>query len=291
MGIRTLAYRIGLFALLREIDFTLAQMREEPLAAPYVPVFEALRAKWTTILLQEIDILGALTGAHAAVVKADGDIDAFAGRTSRAIDDKTAGNTRKQLRIALFKGKSLSKFRGPVLGRELTDMTDWSATLTGCGVPALASLATEADTLVDTGHKASAQRDTAHQTNRNFRDVGARKQFIDEVNAARQDAAGGLGKLPFQNATLPQDFAEGFFLRDAPRDEEETIDEVKASITELTEQLGERQTLLTKLEADAAAAAKAEAERKAEEQQAEALEEQAQALLAQAAALKAKAKK
>jgi hypothetical protein len=34
MAARTLVYRTGLFTLLREIQYTLSQMNEEPLAAP-----------------------------------------------------------------------------------------------------------------------------------------------------------------------------------------------------------------------------------------------------------------
>jgi hypothetical protein len=291
MGARVLAYRIGFFVLLREIQYSLSQMSQEPLAAAYVPPFQALRDEWQTVLLEEIGILDQISQAQAAVNKADRALDVFAGSVSRAIDDNTDGKTRKQLRTALFKNKALSKFRRPVLSSQLLAMTDWSDILIKCGVAALVALAPKADQLVNAGQAADALRSDAQQQNRQFRDVGARKQFIDKVNAARQDAHGGLGKLPFQNPTLPQDFGEGFFYSEPPRDEEETIDEVQSSIVELSAQLEERQALLKKLEDEAASEAHAEKDRKAKEQQAEDLEAQAQALLDQAAALKAQAKK
>jgi hypothetical protein len=116
MGIRVLAYRIGFFILLREIQYSLAQMSHEPLAAPYVPGYQALRDEWRLVLLEEIGILDELSQAQAAVDKADNAIDVFSGRVSRAVDESTDGKTRKQIRLGLFKSKTLGKFRRPVLG-------------------------------------------------------------------------------------------------------------------------------------------------------------------------------
>ncbi|MRG95886.1 hypothetical protein [Polyangium spumosum] len=291
MGVRTLAYRLGLFTLLRELQYTLSQAKQEPLAAGYVPVFQALRDHWKLILLEEIDILDLLAQAQAGVDKADGGLDGFAGRVSRIVDESTSGNTRKQLRKALFKNKPLAKFRRPVLGGQLALMSDWAETLAKCGVPVLVALAPEAETLVAAAEDADKQRKSAQSTNRDFRDVGNRKQFIDKVNAARKEAHGGLAKLPFENHSLPRDFAERFFYSEPPRDEEETIDEVKTSIEELTAQLEERKALLAKLEEEAEAEARAEEERLAQAEAAEELEAQAKALLEKAAALKAKTKK
>ncbi|MDC3956671.1 hypothetical protein KEG38_22615 [Polyangium jinanense] len=291
MAARILSYRIGLFTLLRELQYTLSHARQEPLAAVYVPVFQELREEWKLVLLEEIEILDGMSQAQAAVDKADGGLDVFAGRASRGIDDTTEGPTRKQLRTALFKNKPLGKFRRPVLAGQLDNMSDWAETLAKCGVPALVAMAPEAETLVFAGKDAEQLRKTAQSSNRDFRDVGRRKQFIDKVNAARKEAHGGLGKLPFQNPALPHDFADGFFYSEPPREQEETIDEVKAAIAELTAQLEERNALLKKLEEEAEAEARAAEERQARAQAAEELEAQAKALLEQAAALRAKARK
>ncbi|MDI1478590.1 hypothetical protein [Polyangium sp. y55x31] len=291
MAARSLAYRIGLFTLLRELQYTLSRARQEPHAAVYVPVFQGLHEEWKLVLLEEIEILDAVSRAQATVDKADGALDGFAGRVSRTIDDTTDGNTRKQLRTALFKNKPLGKFRRPVLAGQLDSMSDWAETLAKCGVPALVALAPEAEEFVSAGKDAEQLRKAAQASNRDFRDVGKRKQFIDKVNAARKEAHGGLGKLPFQNPALPQDFADGFFYREPPREQEETIDEVKTSIAELTAQLEERNALLKKLEEEAEAEARAAEEQRAQAQAVEQLEAQAKALLEQAAALKAKAKR
>ena len=291
MGIRVLAYRTSLFILLREIQYSLSQMMHEPLAASYVPIYQALRDDWKVVLLEEIAILDELSHAQAAVDKADNAIDAFCGRVSRCIDESTDGKTRKQIRQALFKNKTLGKFRRPVLGGQLLAFSEWSVTLTTCGVPALAAMAAEADSLTVVGKSAEAARNGAQKRNRDFRDVGTRKQFIDKVNATRKETHGGLAKMPFQNPALPQDFAEAFFYSDPPRADEETIDEVKTSIEDLTSQLTERNALLKKLEDEAAVEAKAEADRKLEDQEIDELEAQAEELRKRLAAKRAKSKK
>jgi hypothetical protein len=114
---------------------------------------------------------------------------------------------------------------------------------------------------------------------------------IDKVNAVRKETHGALAKLPFQNPALPQGFAETFFYSEPPRAEEETIDEVRASVEEITAQLAERTALLKKLEDEAAVEAQAAEDQKAQEQAAEELEMQAQELLKKAAALKSRLKK
>jgi hypothetical protein len=185
MGIRVLAYRVGLFILLREIQYTLSQMRQDPLAAPHLPGHQALRDTWKLVLLEEIEILDELSEAQAAVDKADKAIDTFCGRVSSSVNENTDGNTRKQIRFALFKNKTLAKFRRPVLAGQLLAFAEWSVTLAKCGVPALVAMAPEAEALTVVGKSAEALRTAARKRNRDFRDVGTRKQFIDKVNATR----------------------------------------------------------------------------------------------------------
>jgi hypothetical protein len=291
MGLRSIGYGVGFFIVLREVLYSLSQMSHEPLALAYVPAYQALRDEWKLVLLEEISILDALSEAQAAVAKIDALLDSFSGRVSSAVNEYTDGKTRKQIRAALFKGKSLGKFRRPVLNSQLRAMGDWSDTLAKCGVPALIAMAEEAATLTAAGKGAEALRNSAQKRNRDFRDVGMRKQFIDKVNATRQESHGGLGKLPFLNPALPQNFAQTFFYSDPPRDDEETIDEVKTSIEALEAELATRRADLAKLEEEAAIEARAAQEEAADELEADDLEAQGQALLKRAAEIKAKKKK
>jgi hypothetical protein len=291
MNVRTVPYNLGLFSILREILYTYGRMNEDPLAASFVPTFQGLRDDWKVILAEELDILEGMALADAIVDKADSRIDTFATKASRTVDDTTTGPTRKRLRQSLFKGKALSKFRKPVLGQQLQAMTDWGTTFKESGVPQLVDLAAEHAPLILLGEQADDKRKAAQKKNRDFRDVGRRKQFIDKVNAARKEAAGALAKLPFEHPGLPSGYAEGFFLHDAPRDDEPTIDEVKSTIADLEGKLGEQKTLLETLEKEAEAERQADLERQAQSEEAEQLEAKAKALLEQAAELKRRAGK
>jgi len=272
---RTLPYSVGLIALIRELWYTICQMEGEAPAATHHPIFVGLHQEARTLLLPaELDILEGISGADATVDKADGGLDGFAGRVARAVDDVAESKTRKKLKTNLFKGQPLSKFRRPVLGGQLLAQTAWGSALQASGIATLIALAPEAEPLVIRGHEASRRRTTAAQRNREFRDVGMRKQFIDRVNAARALAHGDLSRAPFVDPTLPSDYADSFWLGDPPSDDEETIDDVKAAITELKAKLDERAQQLARMEAEAALAAKIEAEQQAKQTDLDALEAQ-----------------
>lgn len=290
-NIRTLSYNLGLFTVLREILYTYAHLNEDPLAAPLAAQFQTLRGEWNTILDEELAIIDALALADAMVDKADSKLDIFATKASRIVDDVTTGETRKRIRHSLFKGKPLSRFKRPVLGQQLGAMADWNTTCAESGIPQLVALGAEHGALILLGEQADEKRKTAQKQNRDFRDIGRRKQFIDKLNAARQEVAGGLAKLPFEHPGLAAGYAEGFFLRDVSPEEEPTIDQVKSAIEELEEKIKAQKVLLDKLEKDAAAEREAAAQKQARADEAEQLEAQAKALMEQAAELRKRAGK
>jgi hypothetical protein len=263
---RNIPYSIGIISLVRELWYTVCQMEDEPAAATFLPIFIALHQEAKTLLLPaELEILEGMSGAQAKVDKSDGGLDYFAGRASRAVDDVAEPKTKKQLKLNLFKGQPLSKFRRPVLGGQLLAQSGWGASLKASGIPALVALAPEADPLVKKGEDASKARTEATQKNREFRDIGMRKQFIDKVNGQRLLAYAALSKAPLDNPMLPGDYGDSFFLGEAASDEEPTLEEVKAAITSLKAQLAEREQTLAEMEAEAALAAQVEAERQAKQ--------------------------
>ena len=284
---RTIPYSIGIIALTRELWYTVCQMEDEPPAASFLPTFVALHQEARTVLLPaELDILEGISSAQAKVDKADGGLDVFAGRVWRGVDDVAEAKTKKQLKTNLFKGLPLSKFRRPVLGGQLLSQSAWGSALHKSGVPALVALAPQADPLVKKGQDADKARTDAAQNNREFRDLGMRKQFIDKVNGARQLAYGALAKAPFDDPTLPSDYGDTFFLGEQAADEEETIDDVKAAISDLKAQLAAREEQLARMEAEAALAAKVEAERQAKQTALDELEQQRAELDKKIAALR-----
>ncbi len=288
MSARTLTYRTGLLSIGREIFYTLAQMGEEPLAASYLPIFQTHRDKWQTVLLAEIALLEAFSKAQAAVVRADRKLDAFVNRVDRSVKEIAHAPTRNQIKKKLFKGKPVARFRRPLLGRQLLDMQDWSQALAGCGVPELVALAPEAAQLYAAGKAASDLKTSAEAANRTFRDVGERKKFVDDLNASRKETDGALAKLPFKDPSLPQEFSDDLFYREPPRDEEETIDNLKEGIDTLKTELAELEARLALKVKEAADAAKEAEEQANTDKKIEDLEAKAAALIAEATALKNK---
>lgn len=285
---RTIPYTIGVIALIRDLWYTVCQMKDEPHAAPYYQTFVDLHAEAKSFLLPaEISVLEAISASEADVDRADGGLDAFAGRVYRAVDDIGEAKTKKAIKTNLFKGLPLSKFRRPVLGGQLLAQTAWGSALQATNIPTLMALAPESDPLVQKGQQASKARTDAQQKNREFRDLGARKQFIDKVNAARRVAFGGLSKAPLEDPKLPSDYADWFFFGEAPAEVEETIEDVKAAITALKVELEAREKQLQEMEAEAAAAAQIEADRQAKQVTADALRKKRAELDAQIAAIEA----
>ncbi len=267
MSARTLVTRTGLLGLLREVRYTLSQLSAEPVASPHVAAFQQLRDEWKTVLLEEVDLLESLSAAQAAVDKADDGLDDASGRTWRAVEDFTGGNPKHPLLAHLFKGRSLGRFKRPILGGQLEAMRDWASPLAKTGAPALVTLAADLPALIAAADDAVDLQKAAAQKNREFRDVGARKQFVDRLNAKRKEVYGALAKLPFEHPSLGADFPERFFrVEPTSAEEEETIDEVKAAIADLEAEVAQRKAQLAAMEAEAVAAAKADADKKGKEQ-------------------------
>src|SRR5262245_27641022 len=161
MTARTLSHRISLNSLLGEIRYTLSLLSAEPQAAAHVPIFKALSDEVRTVLLQELGILEALSDAQAAVDKSDQGIDRFAGRVYHIVEDMTGGNPNHPLKQNLFQGKSLSKYRRPVLRAQLTSMSQWDGTLEASENATLVSMVPELTTLIEAAKKAVAMQEDA----------------------------------------------------------------------------------------------------------------------------------
>lgn len=276
MSARVLNARSSLISLLGEIRYTLSRLQANPLTTAHAPAFQALRDEWTPTLNREISINEAISDAQALIDAADDTVDNFASRLSKAILTITRDDRSHTVYTHFFGNKSLSEFRRPVLGAQLEAMRPWADSLVASPHPSLTAMAKELIPLIASADKAIAARDKARQQNKEFRDVGERRHFVDKLNATRKATHGTLAKLPFESIGLPTDFADHFFRREG-RDEEEaapTIQTVNETITALTAELTAQNELLAKLTTEAADLAKATAQRQTDENELAGLKQQ-----------------
>jgi hypothetical protein len=110
-------------------------------------------------------------------------------------------------------------FKRPMLGSQLEAMRAWPASLAGSESPALQALGAELLPIIAEADEAVKAKGASEQARDAFRDIDARKRYIDSVNAARKEAYGALAKMPHQHLGLPSSFADGFFRREAVKGE------------------------------------------------------------------------
>lgn len=271
MPARLLYPRTSLLTLLGELRYTLSRLHATPKTAPFVATFQTLRDEWKTVLDKEISLQESLSDAQALIDAGDAGLDDFASRLSKAILTITKDDRTNPLYTHFFGDKSLSEFRRPNLGAQLQAMRPWADSLTTSPHPTLKAMAQEHAHLIAAADKAVSARDKARQQNRQLRDVGERRQFLDKLNAARKATYGALAKLAIETPGMPSDFADHFFRGETSgdRDEEDdqaphTLESVKAAIADLEGQLKARRADLEKLEAEAKAAEAKAATRQAD---------------------------
>ena len=294
MAIRTLSNKSSILSLIVHPSHTLSLLTAHPLAAVHAPLFEQRRVEGMQVLTQEIQLSEACVVAQARIDVADDNLDHMAGRVSKQILILTDDDTSAPLYTMYFHGKSVSDFKKPKLGAQLTAMRVWVESLQQSPFPALHALAPEVEAAVAEADAAVLARDQARQRMRDFRSVGARRQWVDGLNATRKEVHGALSKLPHEHLMLPTDFADRFFLRAPGRDESEleqeapeTSESLQARLAELLEEVAGVEARLAELAAAEQAAQQAAEARKVREAQLAELDRAAAKLEAERAALRA----
>jgi len=290
MPARLLKPQTSLITLLGELRYTLSRLQANPLTKAHVATFQSLRDEWRPVLDKEIALQEAQSDAQALIDAGDVALDDFASRVSKAVLTITKDDRGSVLYTHFFGNKSLSEFRRPTLGAQLEAMRPWGDSLAQSQFPALKAMAPEHAQLVAAADHAIAARDKARHQNKQFRDVGERRQFVDKLNAARKVTHGALAKLALETPGLPMDFADQFFRGETSSDEEAatppTIEEVKETIAQLEAQLDAEKALLAKMESDAKAAAEADAARTADKAALSDLQERMAEMAKQAEAIR-----
>jgi hypothetical protein len=294
MTIRTLHFRSSLITLLIEIRYTLSRLSADPLGEPHAPVFEALRDEWAKVQTIELACQEAISDAQAKVDAADDGLDDFANRLSKTVLTITADDRTHPLYLHFFGDKPLAQFIRPALGAQFKAMQDWPQSLTDSEHGALKAMAPELAVRLAAADAAVKAKASARQQNKQFRDVGERKQFADKLNGARKERYGALAKLPHIESGLPADFADQFFRRSRAAEDveqegaEETVASVTKQVSLLEEELAARKERLEELKTEEAEAAKGAAALSADKAALAALEKEIAEAEQKAAALKAK---
>jgi len=257
---RTLSYGAPLTEVRSHISFTVRRLRAHPLTQSLAPTFEALLSAWTLLHQKELELADKVDDTVIEGSAIDGELNTFAHRTSHAILELTSNNRNHPLYTHFFGGKPLHVFTRPILSWQLDAMRQWNPSLAQSGHPSLAALGGDLPALIEKADEVVAARATAEQAVRLFREIGERKQFIDEVNAARKETHGVLSTLPHKHTGLPVRFADGFFKRDRPRDEAPDLETIESTIEKLKKELAEQEKAREELLAAQAAAKAAEEE-------------------------------
>lgn len=265
MTARLLRTTIALLTLLGELRYTISRLTAAALLPSFLAKFQALRGQWTEIQSKEIAFYEQLSDALAQVDIADDKLDDFAIRFSNAVLALTGQKRDVKLYVHFFK-KPLNEFLRPTLSGQLTAMDAWIKSLEEKSTPpSLAAMLPELIDLVAAGKQASQLRDEVKLKIKQFREVGERRQLIDQVNALRKELHGALSKHALETPGLPTDFAKQFFKpsdtggEDEP---EETVESLGAEVTRLEAVLLEKKARLVALQKaaeDAASRAQARA--------------------------------
>jgi hypothetical protein len=251
---KTLSHRIALSEARSQVFFTDLQLQVFAVTHAYVPITQALLAEYPKIVQMEAEHSDAIDKARVSVVIADTGLNQFCDKVSATVLSLVAGNRRHPLYTVFFGKKSLSVFKRPLLGSQLSSMYKWAVILATSEHASLKALAPELDTLLVAADAAVDAQAVAEQANKVFREVGERRKFIDGVNAGRKSLYGELSTLPHKVVGLPAGFADQFFRRDstdAADPAEPTIEEVQAKIDALAKELSAQQGLLKQLEVSA----------------------------------------
>lgn len=274
MTARLLRPTLALLTLLGEIRYTISRLTAAALLPSHLAKHQALRDQWTQIQAKEIGFYEQLSDALAQVDIADDKLDEFAIRFSNAVLALTGQKRDAKLYVHFFK-KPLNEFLRPTLSGQLAAMDGWIKSLEEPSTPpSLAAMLPELVALVAAGKTAAGTRDEIKLKIKQFREVGERRQLIDQINAARKELHGALTKHAVETAGLPNDYANRFFKPgEAGGDDaqEETVESLGPEVAKLEAVLFEKKARLVALQKAAEEAAARDQERAAKLAQIEAL--------------------
>lgn len=245
---KTLPYNAPFPMLRRHLTYTRRELQAHPvtmaLAAPYGP----LLTKWGTILEADFDLQDQVDEALSSQRAIDIDLNRIARRLWKEIGLVTGTDGDSLLRQLYFGSKSAHVFIRPILAGQLAAMRAWVQPLANSEHPTLQAIGADLAPLVPQADAAVAAGGNAQKKLDEFRKVGARKAFVDEVNTQRKETYNAALKVQQSHPELTSDVIEGLFRRGRSRPDEPTIEAVEEEIQEIEALLTDKQKLLAKLQ-------------------------------------------
>ncbi|MFO0755527.1 MAG: hypothetical protein U0359_03500 [Byssovorax sp.] len=291
-----IAQDTSLATVLEEITTTLARLQANPLTPGLAADFVLLKGTWAKVNAQEIELRTAVVGATAEIAAADDMLDPIVGELAAALLLITKNDRKDPLYQLYFGQKRPSDLRRPVLGEELAIMRGFVPSLLASPFATLTAIGNKLSAVVALADQATDKLAVAEQENRDFRAVGARKAFIDQLNALRKATYGKLSEMPhtLPEEHLPVTFAEQFFRHDRSRSngsgKPPTLDDLEAMLEAKQAEVAALEEEIKKAQAKEAAeeAAKVKAQIDADKAALEAAEKEAAEAAAKIQALKNK---
>jgi hypothetical protein len=196
----------------------------------------------------DFDLQDQVDAARSAQRSADHDLNTIARRLWKEINLLTGDDADAPMRKLYFGSKPLHAFIRPILAGQLAATRGWVDLLANSGHKALEAIGQDLAPLLHKADAAVAAEVQSIAKRDQFRTVGARTVFINDVNAARRKAYSEASTIQQKSADLTADIVEGLFLRDRSREDDPTEEGLQEEIEELEGQLADRKKLLAQLQ-------------------------------------------
>jgi hypothetical protein len=283
MALANVDHSVSLTSVLARNSFILGQLASHPLAAVYIPKFDAFQTDWFSTYTARTLLQIGVDKAQGGVEGADDALDDFVDTFDRTLLIAVKNDRKAELYTMFFGTKTAYLLKRPILADELATCKSWIPTLLLPEVPAaVAALQPLLIAVCAAADVAVGQKAAAEQALKAFDTIGGKKTLIDAFNALCKSVHGELDVLPHQKTDLmlPSNFGDRFFPHEShggvtaltnPKDVQKVLDGLKAD---------------TQIAQDHLDALNAKAEAKAAHKKAQ---EEADALVADAKKAKAEA--
>lgn len=245
---KKLTHNTPLLVVRRHLTHTRRELLAYPLLEGFAPKFDGLLVTWTKIFEMDMDLQDQVDATLSLQRSIDHGLNRIARRVAKEVTLLVGDDPEAPLRKLYFGNKPLHAFIRPVLHGQLASMHNWPDPLAKSGHKALEDIGLELAPILPKADASVAAEGLAIKKRDEFRLVGARMLYIDEVNTARRETYTAATTLQQKHPELTAEIVEGLFRRDRARDDDPTIEGIEEEIAELEALLGDRKKLLAQLQ-------------------------------------------